>query len=129
MNAQLRSFGALARARALASALGFVRVVLLLIALSGFLLHPAGLEARLALLALEPRDLIAQLLDGLGLLLGLLGQGLDQAHQLLDQRCALGLGNGREFDHGSSGREFTGQGGGCLVAMLTQQRLPVAMTY
>ncbi|MBK5940748.1 hypothetical protein CCR96_16110 [Halochromatium roseum] len=107
---QLRGFGALARARALASAFGRVLVAFLVLALSGLLLHPDGLEARLAFLALELRDLIAQLLDGLGLLLGLLGQGLDQAHQLLDQRGALGLGNEWEFDHSGSGRDLSGSG-------------------
>jgi hypothetical protein len=56
-------------------------------------LHPARLERRLRLLALEHRDLVAQLLDGFRLLLELLCQTFDQHHQLLDQRAALHVGD------------------------------------
>ncbi|MEA3642935.1 MAG: hypothetical protein VBE63_23775 [Lamprobacter sp.] len=62
--------------------------------MSGFLLHPAGLEVRLAFLALEPRDLIAKLLDGLGLLLAALGlmgfAVLGSVHHLLPEAAATG---------------------------------------
>lgn len=80
-----------------------------MLALTDLLLHPAGLEARLALLLLQRSDLIAQLLDRLGLLLGFLGQGLDQAYHLLAQRCALGVGHGRKFDHNKAGRASQGR--------------------
>ncbi|WP_200334656.1 hypothetical protein [Thiocystis violacea] len=60
--------------------------------------HPAGFEGRLGLLPLEHRDLIAQLLDGFRLPLGLLGQRFDQLHQLLDERGTLRVEDVWEFD-------------------------------
>ncbi len=90
VDAQLRRLMPLGQTRSLAAGLGRGPSPCLRIALT---FHPAGLERRLRLLALEHRNLIAQLLDGFRLPVGFLSQPFDQRHQLLDHRGAFRVGD------------------------------------
>jgi hypothetical protein len=59
--------------------------------------HSARLELRLGLLPLEHGDFVAHLLNDLCLSAVFLEQVLDLAQQLLHQRAALRVGNGRQL--------------------------------
>ncbi|WP_300971530.1 hypothetical protein [Thiocapsa sp.] len=102
MDGELRGFGPLRRSGSLARSTGSVTGPGVTVGgtLGGFglglLLHPARFECRSRLLALEHRDLVAQLPDEFGLPALFFKQLLDARQQRFDQRRALGFAN-----HGS----------------------------
>jgi hypothetical protein len=103
VDGELRGFGPLRRARSLARSTGSVTGPGVAVGVTlgglglGLLLHPARLELRSRLLALEDRDLVTQLPDELVLPALFFKQLLDAPQQQLHQRCTLRFGNHRQW--------------------------------
>ncbi len=122
MDGELRGFRPLRRARSLARSTGAVTGSCVTVGVTlgalglGLLLHPARLELRSRLLALEHRDLVAQLPDEFGLPALFFKQLLDARQQRLDQRRALRFGNLRQSIRVGHARQVRTSGVGLRVS-------------